>query len=76
MADLTTEEIAELRRRVARYATRPYFYDDRHEQVWNALPALLDMAERCAMAEAELARHRAEAERFDSEDWTYDWGDA
>ena len=60
MADLTTEEIAELRRRVARYATRPYFYDDRHEQVWDAFPALLDMAERCAKAEAErdaLALH-------------------
>lgn len=48
MADLTTEEIAELRRLVGRYEVRPY-------SVGKALPALLDMAERCAKAEAELA---------------------
>lgn len=65
MADLTPERIAELRRTKA-FDTPPYLIYDED------LDGLLDMAERCAKAEAELAKHRAEAERFDSEEWTND----
>jgi len=69
MADLTPERIAELRRTKA-IDTPPYLIYDED------LDGLLDMAERCAKAEAELAKHRQEAERFDSEEWTNDRSDA
>ena len=70
MADLTTEEIAELRRLLnERRKVGPWYGNLRPFDFgeWgpstatllaaagNALPALLDMAERCAKAEAELA---------------------
>lgn len=48
MADLTPERIAELRRTKA-LDTPPYLIYDED------LDGLLDMAERCAKAEAELA---------------------
>lgn len=59
MADLTPERIAELRRTKA-IDTPPYLIYDED------LDGLLDMAERCAKAEAELERAReydADSER-------------
>lgn len=59
-SELTPEAIAELRRLPERlHAPRPLFYYDPQERLWDALPALLDAAERCAAAEdrAEAAEN-------------------
>ena len=48
------EEIAELRRRFKEIT--PVSWISVHAAIEEALPALLDMAERCAKAEAELAK--------------------
>jgi hypothetical protein len=53
MADLTPEAIAELRK-LPLHAPRPLFYYDPQERLWDALPALLDAAERCAAYDAKL----------------------
>lgn len=73
MADLTTEEIAELRGKMR--MPLPVFYDKRHLALWDALPALLDAAERCAAAEAQ-AKAAGELLRvcnamLDDEDYCY-----
>jgi hypothetical protein len=51
-SELTPEAIAELRK-LPLHAPRPLFYYDPQERLWDALPALLDAAERCAAAEAQ-----------------------
>lgn len=62
-SDLTPEELARLRS-IDR-VPGPMFYYINHRELWDSLPALLDMAERCA----DYDRRLSEVMPKDFKDW-------